>query len=54
MWYGVIFVRSGTYGGGVFRFHLTLPEKFPDDTVPVSFFFDIYYIILWPINGIKV
>ncbi|CAG9566948.1 unnamed protein product [Danaus chrysippus] len=38
LWYGVIFVRSGIYGGGVFRFTLTLPEKFPDDIVPTVTF----------------
>lgn len=36
VWYGVIFVRSGIYEGGMFRFTLTLPDKFPDDEVPVS------------------
>ncbi|KAG6454050.1 protein crossbronx homolog [Manduca sexta] len=35
LWFGVIFVRVGLYDGGVFRFTLTLPEKFPDDEVPV-------------------
>ncbi|CAG5021907.1 unnamed protein product [Parnassius apollo] len=38
LWFGVIFVRSGVYEGGVFRFTLTLPEKFPDDSVPVVTF----------------
>lgn len=33
-WFGVIFVRSNSYEGGVFRFTLTLPEKFPDEGVP--------------------
>lgn len=36
VWYGVIFIRSGLYEGGIFRFTLSLPEKFPDDEVPVS------------------
>ncbi|KPI93830.1 Protein crossbronx-like [Papilio xuthus] len=38
LWFGVIFVRSGVYEGGVFRFTLTLPEKFPNDSVPVVTF----------------
>ncbi|CAH2066673.1 unnamed protein product, partial [Iphiclides podalirius] len=38
LWFGVIFVRSGVYEGGAFRFTLTLPEKFPDDNVPVVTF----------------
>ncbi|GBP70267.1 AKT-interacting protein [Eumeta japonica] len=37
-WFGVIFVRSGCYEGGVFRFTLTLPEKFPNDEVPIVMF----------------
>lgn len=36
VWFGVIFVRAGYYEGGIFRFTLTLPEKFPDEEVPVS------------------
>ncbi|XP_013133742.1 PREDICTED: protein crossbronx homolog [Papilio polytes] len=38
LWFGVIFIRSGVYKGGVFRFTLTLPEKFPNDGVPVVTF----------------
>ncbi|CAK1549878.1 unnamed protein product [Leptosia nina] len=38
LWYGVIFVRSGCYGGGVFRFTLTLPDTFPNEKVPVVTF----------------
>ncbi|VVC97376.1 unnamed protein product [Leptidea sinapis] len=38
LWYGVIFVRSGLYAGGVFRFTLQLPDNFPDDKVPVLTF----------------
>ncbi|XP_045511407.1 protein crossbronx homolog isoform X1 [Colias croceus] len=37
-WFGVIFVRTGIYNGGVFRFTLTLPEKFPEDKVPTLAF----------------
>lgn len=42
VWFGVIFVRAGFYEGGVFRFTLTLPEKFPDEEVPVSY---LYYSV---------
>lgn len=38
LWFGVIFVRSGLYEGGIFRFTLTLPDKFPDDEIPVLTF----------------
>lgn len=39
LWFGVVCVRSGSYyEGGVFRFTLTLPEKFPNEEVPVITF----------------
>ncbi|XP_047987331.1 AKT-interacting protein [Leguminivora glycinivorella] len=37
-WFGVVFVRAGFYEGGVFRFTLTLPDKFPNEEVPVLAF----------------
>ncbi|XP_072936778.1 protein crossbronx homolog [Epargyreus clarus] len=52
LWYGVIFVRSGIYEGGVFRFTLTLPEKFPDDKVPVlTFTSQLYHPAVDANNG---
>ncbi|KAH8401938.1 hypothetical protein KR009_008733 [Drosophila setifemur] len=30
-WFGVIFVHSGIYAGGVFRFSILLPDNFPDE-----------------------
>lgn len=37
VWFGVIFVREGFYKDGIFRFHISLPDKFPDhQEVPVS------------------
>lgn len=35
VWFGVIFVRSGLYEDGVFRFNIILPENFPDGEHPV-------------------
>lgn len=34
VWYGVIFVRDGIYKDGIFRFNISLPEKFPEETTP--------------------
>ncbi|KAG4071892.1 hypothetical protein HA402_006053 [Bradysia odoriphaga] len=31
VWFGVIFVRSGTYLDGIFRFTITLAKNFPDE-----------------------
>uniref|UniRef100_A0A2A4JQ69 UBC core domain-containing protein n=1 Tax=Heliothis virescens TaxID=7102 RepID=A0A2A4JQ69_HELVI len=44
LWFGVIFVRAGLYEEGVFRFTITLPDKFPDEEVPVvTFTSNIYH-----------
>lgn len=39
VWFGVIFIRSGIYEDGIFRFNIFLPEDFPDGGHPVSNFF---------------
>lgn len=39
VWFGVIFVRSGLYEDGVFRFNIMLPENFPEGDRPVRFHF---------------
>lgn len=37
VWFGVIFVRSGYYRDGIFRFNISLPKDFPNTTdAPVS------------------
>ncbi|CAF4760935.1 AKT-interacting protein [Pieris napi] len=52
LWYGVIFVRTGIYAEGVFRFTLSLPEKFPDDTVPsITFTSQLYHPAVDAISG---
>lgn len=35
MWFGVIYVRSGLYEDGIFRFNIELPENFPEGDRPV-------------------
>lgn len=38
MWFGVLIVRCGVFSGGIFRFVLTIPDDFPENTeVPVGF-----------------
>lgn len=34
-WFGVIFIRYGIYQGGVFRFTLYVPHKYPDSDPPI-------------------
>lgn len=38
VWFGVIYVRSGLYEDGVFRFNIELPETFPEGDRPVCWF----------------
>uniref|UniRef100_A0A069DS15 Putative ubiquitin-conjugating enzyme-related protein ft1 involved in programmed cell death n=1 Tax=Panstrongylus megistus TaxID=65343 RepID=A0A069DS15_9HEMI len=40
VWYGVLFVRSGVYKGGIFRITLKISENFPDSTQPSVIFED--------------
>ena len=35
-WYGVIFIRMGSYQDGIFKFTMNIPENFPDGDCPVS------------------
>lgn len=34
-WFGLIFLRSGFYSGGVFRFHIFIGKNFPHSDIPV-------------------
>lgn len=34
-WNGVIFVRSGMYEGGVFKFNIQFPNRYPLESVKV-------------------
>lgn len=36
MWFGVIFIRSGLYEDGVFKFTIYIPDNYPDGECPVS------------------
>ncbi|KAL9704804.1 hypothetical protein quinque_008322 [Culex quinquefasciatus] len=53
VWFGVLFVRSGPYKNGVFRFTLTLSDKFPNDSaVPtVVFQSETFHPLVCPYNG---
>lgn len=54
LWFGVIFVRSGMYKDGVFRFTISLPNRFPNDsTVPVvAFQSDVFHPMVNPSDGV--
>lgn len=34
MWFGVIFIRMGSYQDGIFKFVMKIPENFPDGDCP--------------------
>ncbi|XP_058462533.1 protein crossbronx homolog [Malaya genurostris] len=53
LWFGVIFVRCGPYKDGIFRFTLSLPDKFPNDPeVPtVTFQNETFHPLICPYNG---
>jgi len=38
IWFGVIFIRQGTYEDGVFRFTLDIPNNYPDGDCPTITF----------------
>uniref|UniRef100_A0A182JV24 UBC core domain-containing protein n=1 Tax=Anopheles christyi TaxID=43041 RepID=A0A182JV24_9DIPT len=54
LWFGVIFVRSGVYKDAVFRFTITLPQRFPNDiTVPVfTFQSSVFHPNIDPSDGV--
>lgn len=54
LWFGVIFVRSGMYKDGVFRFTITLPSRFPNDsTTPIlAFQSDLFHPLISPDDGV--
>lgn len=47
LWFGVYFVRQGTYKGGVFRFTITLPSNFPlGDCPKVVFETEVFHPLI--------
>ncbi|XP_055592216.1 protein crossbronx homolog [Uranotaenia lowii] len=53
LWFGVIFVRNGPFKDGVFRFSISLPDKFPaDSSVPtIVFQSETFHPLIDPYNG---
>jgi ubiquitin-protein ligase len=50
VWYGVIFLRRGSYGAGIFRFRYNLPEDYPGEgTRPtVTFLSRVFHPLIHP------
>ncbi|KAK2724683.1 hypothetical protein QYM36_001248 [Artemia franciscana] len=42
-WYGVLFVHSNLYQGGVFRFTLTIPANFPEGMPRIYFEIPVFH-----------
>mmetsp|Transcript_82438 Transcript_82438/g.229752 ORF Transcript_82438/g.229752 Transcript_82438/m.229752 type:complete len:262 (+) Transcript_82438:67-852(+) len=50
-WYGTIFVRSGYYRGGIFRFTIYLAEDYPQTQPEVIFNSEIFHPLVNPKTG---
>merc|ERR1711865_337589 len=42
-WHGTLFIRSGLYRGGIFKFQLELPEEYPDMPPTLHFLTDVFH-----------
>ncbi|PAV65086.1 hypothetical protein WR25_20202 isoform A [Diploscapter pachys] len=44
-WFGIIFIRRGVFGGGIFRFNLLIPRKYPltSELPTVKFHIQIFH-----------
>lgn len=42
-WHGVMFLRSGPYRGGVFKFQIDFPEEYPDLPPSIAFISDVFH-----------
>lgn len=52
IWHGTLFVRSGMYRGGVFKFQLDLGDEYPEYPPSLKFLTDIYHPMVEPETGI--
>ncbi|KNC83882.1 hypothetical protein SARC_03872 [Sphaeroforma arctica JP610] len=44
IWHGVLFVREGSYEGGIFKFDVYIPDNFPTEEVPtIQFTSDVFH-----------
>merc|ERR1712232_566698 len=50
-WNGVIFLRSGPYRGGIFKFQIDLPEEYPDSPPSLHFISDVFHPLIEPGTG---
>ncbi|VDL63573.1 unnamed protein product [Nippostrongylus brasiliensis] len=41
-WFGLLFIRRGVFGGGIFRFNVRIPHDFPNTTALPVVKFDLY------------
>ncbi|KAG9390269.1 Ubiquitin-conjugating enzyme [Carpediemonas membranifera] len=50
-WFGVIFVRSGLYTGGIFHFTIEYPDAFPSELPQFRFLTPLYHPFVAPGDG---
>ena len=51
VWHGVIFIRSGIYKGGKFKFLFEFPKDFPKKRPNIRFTQKVYHPLIDTING---
>jgi len=51
VWYGTIFVRSGYYRGGIFKFMIKLSEDYPEIPPEIIFTSDMFHPLVNPQTG---
>lgn len=50
-WHGIVFVRTGPYRGGIFKFQLDLPEEYPEFPPSLHFITDVFHPMIEPSTG---
>jgi ubiquitin-protein ligase len=46
VWFGVVFIHSGYYKGGIFKFILTVPDTYPEVPPVVRFITDMFHPLI--------
>ena len=51
VWHGIIFVRSGLYASGIFKFKIVFPASYPDSSPKLFFFSTVFHPSVSPSTG---
>jgi len=50
-WHGVVFVRNGYYGPGIYKFIIDIPEAYPKEIPRILFTSKMFHPLINPTNG---